>query len=113
MEKVIKPWGYYQVLYGDKNCQIKLISILSRAAPSYQSHKFRSEVWTITQGKGVVTLNDMIFTVETGQIVKVLAGDKHRIRNLGEIDLEFIEIQQGESFSELDISRYEDDYNRL
>ena len=37
---------------------------------------------------------------------------KHRIRNVGEEDLVFIEIQLGDYFGEDDIVRLEDDYGR-
>jgi mannose-6-phosphate isomerase len=37
---------------------------------------------------------------------------QHRIENIGEEDLIFVEVQTGQSFDENDIVRVEDDYGR-
>jgi len=44
--------------------------------------------------------------------VDIPAGTAHRIENIGERDLIFIEIQQGSYFGEDDIERLQDDYGR-
>ncbi|MBY0316799.1 MAG: hypothetical protein K2Q26_14865, partial [Bdellovibrionales bacterium] len=43
---------------------------------------------------------------------KIPLGAKHRIRNIGEDPVEFVEVQLGTYFGEDDIVRYQDDYAR-
>ena len=40
-------------------------------------------------------------------------GSKHRIENIGNDLMEFIEVQVGNYLGEDDIKRYEDDYGRV
>ena len=39
--------------------------------------------------------------------------DKHRIKNIGDSTLTFVEVQTGTYFGEDDIVRLDDDYNRI
>ena len=48
-----------------------------------------------------------------GQAIDVPQGAWHRVRNQGEDEVIFIEIQTGEYFGEDDIERKEDDFGRL
>ena len=59
-----------------------------------------------------MTLDEKDDEVSAGSVVKVPVGIKHRIRNIGDNDLIFIEVQTGEYFGEDDIVRLKDDYNR-
>jgi mannose-6-phosphate isomerase len=66
----------------------------------------------VVQGVGQLKLDDQFSEVNAGDIVQVPVETKHRIRNVGEEDLVFIEVQLGDYFGEDDIVRLEDDYNR-
>jgi mannose-6-phosphate isomerase len=50
--------------------------------------------------------------VSAGESIKINKKAKHRIFNIGDIPLVFIEVQTGTYFGEDDIIRIEDDYNR-
>ena len=80
---------------------------------SYQYHKYRSEVWTIVQGQGIITLDDKTNEYSKGDSILIPQGIKHRIENKGLEKLVFIEVQTGSYFGEDDIVRVEDDYNRI
>jgi len=107
-----RPWGTFENLLDVDYCKVKEIVIKPGQAPSYQFHYKRNEVWVVTQGKGLVTLDEKDEEVSAGSVVKVPVGIKHRIRNIGDNDLIFIEVQTGEYFGEDDIVRLKDDYNR-
>ncbi len=54
MEKVIKPWGYYEVLLDEPNYKVKRLYLKPNSSFSYQYHKHRKEFWVVTEGDGIV-----------------------------------------------------------
>src|SRR4051812_5564393 len=90
-----RPWGSYQILTEEKNYKVKKIVVLPKKRISLQKHKYRAEHWIIVKGKGIATLNDKQVPVQYGSVIDVKKGSAHRIENIGEIDLEFIEVQTG------------------
>jgi len=112
MENDVRPWGRYEVLLDSDYCKVKRIWVNSDARPSYQYHYKRNETWTIVQGEGVLTLDDVESQVSVGDTIEVPIGVKHRIKNTGDEELVFIEVQHGTYFGEDDIVRVEDDYKR-
>lgn len=109
---VNKPWGSYKVLAHEEKYQIKEITILPGQMPSYQSHKFRSELWVVVSGRGLLILSDNMVDMYSGTTFAIEVGEKHRPINNGIVPLVFIEIQTGSSFDENDIVRYDDIYSR-
>ena len=107
-----RPWGTFENLLDSDICKVKEIVIKPNQAPSYQFHYRRNEVWVVTQGEGLLTLNDKHKLVGIGSVIMVPIGMKHRIRNIGTNDLIFIEVQTGTYFGEDDIVRLQDDYSR-
>jgi len=108
-----RPWGEFEVLKDDEHFKSKIIKVLPDEQLSYQSHKHREEHWIITKGHGEVTLNDSVVAVKKGDYIHIPLGAKHRIKNTGSSVLEFIEVQLGQSFSEEDIIRFSDVYQRV
>jgi len=108
-----RPWGTYEVLYDGPKCKVKKIVVKPGQKPSYQYHHQRNEVWTVIEGTGVLTLNDIKFAMNVGDTFEIPVGAKHRPHNNGVEDLVFIETQWGEYFGEDDIVRIEDEYNRV
>ena len=92
--------------------KIKRLYVEPGARLSLQSHRFRSEVWCVVQGKAEATVDGKIFQLSYGEILTIPIGSVHRLSNPGEERLVVVEIQTGETFSEEDIVRYEDDYGR-
>ncbi|HND86614.1 MAG TPA: phosphomannose isomerase type II C-terminal cupin domain, partial [Pseudobdellovibrionaceae bacterium] len=87
--------------------------VLAGAQISYQSHAQREEHWIVVRGSGEVILNEQTIVVKPGTYIHIPLGAKHRIRNTGSAELEFVEVQLGTYFGEDDIIRYQDDYKRL
>jgi len=111
--KEVRPWGTFENLLDKEYCKVKEIVIKPGQAPSYQYHFKREEVWVVVRGNGELKLDDEIIPVTTGQIIHVPLEAKHQIKNNGESDLVFIEVQMGEYFGEDDIVRLEDNYGRV
>jgi mannose-1-phosphate guanylyltransferase/mannose-1-phosphate guanylyltransferase/mannose-6-phosphate isomerase len=109
----IRPWGQYEVLKDKSHFKSKVIEVLPNEQISYQSHAKREEHWLVTKGVGVVILDDQTIPVKAGTYVKIPLGAKHRIRNTGDVCVEFVEVQLGTYFGEDDIIRYKDDYQRM
>jgi mannose-1-phosphate guanylyltransferase/mannose-6-phosphate isomerase len=108
-----RPWGRFDILRDSSYYKSKVIGVAAGAQISYQSHAKREEHWIIVKGVGEVVLNDEVIPVKYGSYVKIPLGAKHRIRNTGTEELQFIEVQLGQYFGEDDITRYQDDYKRL
>ncbi len=106
------PWGKWEVLLEEPSYKVKRVTVLPGKRLSYQKHLRRSEHWMVVEGKGEVTLDSKEIHIEKGNTIDIAQEVAHRITNVGEEDLIFIEIQQGEYFGEDDIIRLEDDYGR-
>lgn len=109
----IRPWGNYIVLYDGQDCKVKRITVNPGHRLSYQYHNYRSEHWTVVQGSGIITFDDVQIPIEANDNVFIPAKSKHRIMNNTAVDLVFIEVQTGSYFGEDDIIRLEDDYKRI
>jgi len=108
-----RPWGTYQILLEDDNCKVKKITVQPGQKLSLQSHEKRNELWSIIEGEGEITLDEDISPTSKGMMYYIPAKKIHRIENVGNKPLVFIEIQTGEYFGEDDIKRYEDIYGRV
>ena len=108
-----RPWGRYEVLAAPDHFKAKVITVAPHARLSYQSHQHREEHWIVVRGAGQVVLDGVSRDVETGDYVFVAKGCKHRMVNPFDSDLQFVEVQLGSYFGEDDITRYQDDYQRI
>ena len=107
-----RPWGKYYVLADEPNFKLKRIEVLPGQRLSYQYHFKRQEAWTIVQGTAKITLDGVDTVYQYGETALIPLSAKHRIENIGEDLLIFIEVQTGTYFGEDDIVRIEDDYAR-
>jgi mannose-6-phosphate isomerase-like protein (cupin superfamily) len=107
-----RPWGYYENLVIAVGYKIKRIVVKESSKLSLQSHKFRSEQWTVIKGRARVTVQEKVFDLDQGQSTYIPIEAKHRLENCTDKPLEIIEIQIGECLEESDIKRFEDIYGR-
>lgn len=107
-----RPWGWYETLALGARFQVKRITVKPGESLSLQSHEHRAEHWVIVEGSARVTLNDDVTVLSENQSVYVPEGAVHRIENIGEGPMVFIEVQTGAYLGEDDIVRYEDKYAR-
>lgn len=109
---VHRPWGHYLTIETSVNFQIKKIVVFPRQKLSLQEHQYRSEHWVILKGKAKITLGHEEHILGANQSIYVPIGMRHRIENLQDNDLEFIEVQIGTYLGEDDIKRFDDIYQR-
>lgn len=112
-ERDDRPWGSYEVLEDAPSHKLKRIEVHPGCRLSYQRHERRSEHWFVISGTAEVTLNGDTIRLARGQAIDIEQGDAHRIANVGDDALVFIEVQHGEYFGEDDIERLEDDFGRV
>lgn len=113
LEHQERPWGEYWVLYDGDDCKVKRIRVAPGQRLSLQYHVRRDEQWHIISGKGMLTVDRNKFLLRAQDSFTIFRVQHHRIHNIGDEDLIFIEIQTGDYFGEDDIVRIEDDYNRV
>ena len=107
-----RPWGHYVVLDDQPTHKVKRILVKPGARLSYQRHRQRAEHWAVVAGQAAVTLDGVVHSLGVGDAIDIPRGAAHRIKNAGEADLVFVEVQLGDYFGEDDIERLEDDYGR-
>ena len=108
-----RPWGSYTNLIDEEYTKVKKIVIHKGESPSYQYHHKRSEIWIIVKGKAEVKIDNILTKHEVGDVVRIPVKAAHQVKNIGEDELVFIEVQLGEYFGEDDIVRLEDKYGRV
>ena len=112
-ERSERPWGHYVVLDESADSfKVKTIEVTPGHRLSLQSHAKRSEHWFVTDGEGVVWLDDERVPVKAGVAVDIPVGTRHRVECTGGTPLVFVEVQHGTYFGEDDIVRHDDDYGR-
>lgn len=110
-ERVARPWGWYEVLFTDDTCQIKKLHVNPGNRLSLQYHQHRKEHWFVVMGTAQVRVGEKHTFLFPGDSIDVGLLEQHRI-TAGNVVLEIIEIQTGDSFDEDDIVRIEDDFDR-
>lgn len=111
--RVHRPWGFFEPLHVGDGHQVKHLMVKPGAKLSLQSHKQRSEHWTVAKGTARVMLDDTIVELSENQSVDIPIGCRHRLENSGTSPLSVIEVQFGAYLGEDDIERFDDDYGRL
>ena len=82
------------------------------ASLSLQMHHHRSEHWVVISGTAKVLNHDRELILKDNESTYILAGNKHRLENVGAEQLTMIEVQTGNYLGEDDIVRFDDVYGR-
>jgi mannose-1-phosphate guanylyltransferase len=109
---VHRPWGTFESLAEGNNFQVKRITVSPGGSLSLQLHHHRAEHWAVVSGTAKITNGDQVLFLETGQSTYIPAEVKHRLENLSDEPVIFIEVQCGTYLGEDDIERFEDIYGR-
>jgi mannose-6-phosphate isomerase len=107
-----RPWGSFYVLEEQPGFKVKRIVVEPQGRLSLQSHRQRSEHWTVVTGQATVTVGSEVLVMTRGQSIDIPLGAKHRLENLHDGRVEIIEVQFGDYLGEDDIIRYDDIYAR-
>lgn len=113
-QTVKRPWGSYTVLQDPSTYKVKRIEVKPGMRLSLQYHKKREEHWIFVQGRGKVRIGDREnLIMERHDHAYIPVETIHRVENIGEETLIFVETQVGSYFGEDDIIRIEDDWGRV
>lgn len=111
--KVIRKWGYYQVLDIYQISQDPNISALTKRIHmnphsrfSYQLHNNRDELWTLISGYGILVLEDELLMMLPDHQVQIPRRTKHTFITF-DTPVVIIETQVGQPDEE-DIERFPD-----
>lgn len=110
--KSYRPWGWYRSIALGPRYQVKQIGVKPGHSLSLQMHRHRAEHWIVVQGTARATRGEEVRLVRENESIYISAGEKHRLENPGEVELELIEVQTGTYFGEDDIVRFTDNYGR-
>jgi len=108
-----RPWGKYINLYSGNGFLVKELVLNPMSSISLQKHKYRSEHWTITSGKPIITINKKKFFKNINETVFIPKGAIHRVENPFKKPVKIMEVQTGAILKETDIIRYQDVYGRV
>ena len=110
--RIHRPWGWYQVIDGGHEFQVKRIVVHPNGQLSLQKHRHRAEHWVVVNGRAKVTVGNMVRVLCPNEHVHIPLGAIHRLENPGNTPIELIEVQSGSYLGEDDIVRLEDAYDR-
>jgi len=111
--KVHRPWGWYDSVDEGERFKVKRIQVKPGASLSLQRHQHRAEHWIVVKGEAEITCGEKVFTLQENQSTYIAQGEIHRLKNVGVIPLEIIEVQSGAYLGEDDIERLDDTYGRV
>ncbi len=107
-----RPWGSYTNLIESYGYKVKKIVVFPGQSLSLQKHMQRSEHWTVVCGTAEVVNGEQTITLKHDESTYIEKETVHRLTNIGEDDLELIEVQCGDYLGEDDIIRVDDIYGR-
>lgn len=104
-----QQWGEYRVLaeqeYADGTHTLtKELVVNPGCQLTYQRHAHRSEVWTVTAGKGEVVLDGKVMPVKVGDCVHIAPMQKHGCRAIAQLHI--VEVQVGRPLIKEDVDDF-------
>lgn len=100
-----KPWGWHSVLLEEKDFKVKLLCIKPRQSISLQSHKYRTEHWTIMSGRCKLKINGSMVELSKDSSSFIDKGIIHQAINSFNQSVYILEVQRGDILDENDIVR--------
>jgi mannose-1-phosphate guanylyltransferase/mannose-6-phosphate isomerase len=110
--RVLRPWGWYQVIDLGEGFQVKRIHVAPGGRLSLQKHEHRAEHWVVVSGTALATVGALVQSAKPNDHIFIPQGTVHRLANPGDVPVELIEVQSGTYLGEDDIVRLEDVYGR-
>ena len=104
---VKRKWGTYEIIKKGEGFQVKHLVVAPHCELSLQKHFHRSENWVVAKGVAGVVLEGNEMTLDEQESVFIPKCAVHKLKNLGVIPLEVIEVQLGSYVGEDDIVRYD------
>lgn len=100
-----RVWGRFTALSQTPDYKLRKVIIHPYDVINTQLHHHRIEHWIILSGTAKVTVNNKSYILTKNQSIYIPMGENHRIENIGNTPLEFLEIQIGDYISDDDTIR--------
>lgn len=100
-----KSWGRFQIIDVEEDSLTVKITLDAGQEMSYHSHEHRREIWNIVSGEGTVLLDNQECVVETGAVIELPVGCKHKIT--AKTRMTIMELQIGKNISRSDKLKWE------
>jgi len=111
--EVHRPWGKYDSVDSGDGYQVKKLTVYPGAKLSVQMHYQRSEHWVVVSGKARVHYGENFVDLKVNESTYHDIEVTHALENIGNTNLELIEVQVGSYLGEDDIVRFDDLYGRI
>ncbi len=108
-----RPWGSFKILEEGPRYKIKHVLVKPGEKLSLQLHHHRSEHWVVIKGMAKIKIGEMEKFLHENESAYVPKSTIHRLENSGKVELELIEVQNGEYLGEDDIERFDDKYQDI
>lgn len=99
-----KSWGSYRVIAVEEGSMTVMVTLNPGHGMHYHSHKLRDEVWTVISGSGTAVIDEVVYSVKPGDVLRMRAGQKHKVSAKSE--LKIIEVQIGDEISVQDKEKF-------
>lgn len=79
---------------GSTSCELSFGTLgAGQSVPFFHSHKENEEHYIVLSGKGLFQVDDTVFPIQSGSVVRVATGASRNLKNTGEGDMTYICIQ--------------------
>ena len=99
-----KSWGSYRVIAVEEGSMTVMVTLNPGHGMHYHSHKLRDEVWTVISGSGTAVIDEVVYPVKPGDVLRMRAGQKHKVS--AKTELKIIEVQIGDEISVQDKEKF-------
>lgn len=97
--EVFEVWGRYKTIEDGNGYKVRRLLIKPGNLLESEFHKERMEHWIVTRGLGELEVEDKKYRLKEGDSIVIPKCSVHRVRNVGNIPLEIIEIQMENSYN--------------
>lgn len=97
--EIFEAWGRHKTIEDGDGYKVRRLLVKPGNFLGSESHKERMEHWIVTRGLAELETKDRRYRLKEGDSVVIPSCNLHRIKNLGEIPLEIIEIQMENSYN--------------
>ena len=99
-----KSWGSYRVIAVEEGSMTVMVTLNPGHGMHYHSHKLRDEVWTVISGSGTAVIDEVVYPVKPGDVLRMRAGQKHKVS--ADTELKIVEVQIGSEISVQDKEKW-------
>lgn len=107
-----RPWGSFKQFANNQECTVSLMTVRPGQRLSLQSHKSRAELWIVLDDSAIIQVGETIKEYKSGDEIWIPAEERHRLTCQSKHPIRVLEVAFGD-WQQEDITRYEDDYNRV